>query len=282
MKPLTIALFITLCLIGFLNARDTPWFPHRSAHKAYQQQNFGTVKSIIEDQLVDKPNDPLLNYNLGTAYYREKNYPVAQNCFQRAATHAFSNNKPLHEKSSFNLGNCFYQNTLNMLPENWEKQDLDDKLRQKAIKEVEQAIEKYQTALKANKNNTRAQANKKIAEELLAKLKKQKNQNKNKKQNDKKDQNKQKQDNKQQDQKKDEKKQEQNKDKKQEQKNQPQQKQPEQKKENNQPQPQNLEKRKAQALLDKLQEDEKKKQKELFKKKVANTKPPKNKFQKPW
>lgn len=262
------------------------WFPYKKAHNAYNKKDFETAKSILEKEQVEKPNDPLINYNLGTVYYKQKDYPMAKLNFQRAATHAFSSNKSLLKKSYFNLGNSFYQNTLSMLPDDWEKDDtnLPDEIRKQAIEEVKQSIEKYKQILSVDKKNKRSETNKKRAEELLAKLEKKQNKNQNNKNKNDKKENKDKQN----DQKKQNKNQEQNKDDKQD-KKQDQQKQQnknnekeQQQQKQQQPQHQDFKQRKMQAMLKELEEDEKKLQKKLLAQKVKNTKQAKNDYQKPW
>ena len=249
------------------------WFPHKKANAAYHTGDFATAREILEKEQVEKPNDPLINYNLGTIYYKQKEYQFAKESFQRAATHAFSNNKSLLEKSYFNLGNSFYKNTLEMLPEGWEKDDknLPEETKNKAIAEVQEAIEKYKNALNLNKDNKRTQTNKKKAEELLSKLQKKQNKNNQNKQDkkDKKDKDKQNKDKK-------------DKQDKQDNKKQNDKQKPNKQKQKKEKQPQNLQERRAEAVLKKLQEDEKKLQKQLFAQKVKNTKQAKNKYQKPW
>ena len=246
---------------------------------------------MLEREQVEKPNNPLVNYNLGATYYKQGKYDRAKKNFTRAATHAFGQDKQLLEKSRFNLGNCFYKKTLEVLPENWEKQQIDPTIRKQAVHEVQQAIEQYKNTLALNTTSERATTNKKAAEELLAKLTNQQQK-----------QNKQKQDK--QDQKKDDKKQQDQKKQKQDKPKQDQQKQQDQKQEQekqNQEQQQNqqqqdkqetkldkrdkkesMESRRARMLLKQLQDQEKKLQKQLLKQKVKRIAKPKNSYQKPW
>lgn len=181
------ALFLHFLVFGSLLGQ--PWFPERTAYSAYQKKDYETAKNILQNEQVEKPNDPLTNYNLGTIYYKENNLDAAKESFQRAATHAFPNKKEILEKSYFNLGNCFYKSAVSTLPENWEKETekLDEKIKNQAIQELQQAIEKYTNALKQNKDNKQAKTNKKITEEILQKLQKKQTQN----QQDKKDEKKQ-------------------------------------------------------------------------------------------
>ncbi|MBU1007825.1 hypothetical protein KKA53_01995 [Candidatus Dependentiae bacterium] len=230
------------------------FLPSYNAHKAYQQNEFLKAQEILESEQVEKPNDPLINYNLGATYYKQKKYDLSKKNFERAATH-----KSLAEKSQFNLGNCFYKNTLDLLPETWEHKQLDPQITQRAIKEVKLSIEHYKSSLSINKSK-QAQTNKRAAEKLLTKLNKKQNQE-NKQDKQKKQEQERNQDNKQ---------------KRQEKKSKP---NKQNKKESLE---KSMEKRRTQVLLKKLQEQEKKLQKQLLKKKVNTNAKPKNSYQKPW
>jgi hypothetical protein len=258
-------LIIILSLTNF-SLDALPWFPSQSAKKAYDTKDFAKAQEILEKKQVDDPLNPLINYNLGTVYYKQKDYDAAKESFSRAATHFFGKDKNLHEKSLFNLGNSFYKKTLSILPEGWEKEkELDEKIKKEAISEITQSIEAYKKALSINSENEKTKTNKKAAEEILKKLQKKQGQNKqDKKQQDKKNK------------KKDQDKQKQDKQKKNDQKQQ--QKQQKQK----QPKPISMEQRKVQATLSKLDEHEKKIQKKLLRRKVKKDAKPKNNYQKPW
>lgn len=207
-KQLFFLVFIPLFNISLF---ASTMFPNYKAHSAYQQKDFNKAKKILEKEQVENPNDPLINFNLGTIYYKQKNYDLAKESFQRAATHAFANNKELLEKSYFNLGNSFYQKALSLLPPDWEKkvkadskEKIDDQVLQQAITAAKNSIEKYENTLKTNSENQNATDNKKAAEELLKKLmqkqQQQQNQQQDKKDQDKKQDQQQKQDQKNQDQ----------------------------------------------------------------------------------
>jgi hypothetical protein len=261
---------ILLCAIALLSIA---WSPSYNAFKAYQKKDFSGAQKILEQKQIDTPLDPLINYNLGTAYYKQKKHEAAKQSFLRASQHSFGKNKNLHNKATFNLGNALYKNTLDMLPENWEKEKLDDEMRKQAIAEVTQSIESYKNI--QDKDDERIKTNQKAAEELLKKLQQNKQQQKQDKKDQKKDkkQDKQNQDKQQKPQDKDQKKQNQDKqpDKK---KQQPQQK-PQQKKKT-------MEQRKREVLLSKLDEQEKKAQKARLKQKSKKQAKPQNKFQKRW
>ncbi|MCK4517772.1 hypothetical protein KAT92_03290 [Candidatus Babeliales bacterium] len=161
-------------------------FPAYNAHKAFEKKEYEKAKDILQTVQVEKPNDPLLNYNLGVIDYKKKNFDAAKQNFSRAATSAFSSNdKELLEKAYFNLGNSFYQNARKILVEDWEKSPPDgpapdEAVRNQAISETKSAIKKYDKILEIKQNQKQAQTNKKASEAFLQKLIKQQQEEKKK------------------------------------------------------------------------------------------------------
>jgi hypothetical protein len=279
-------------LLLFLGISSISWTTSYNAFKAYQKKDFEKSQEILEQKQVDSPLDPLLNYNLGTTYYKQKKYDAAKESFLRAAQHSFSTNKPLHEKATFNLANSLYKNTLDMLPENWEKEKLDEKLKKRAISEISQSIESYKNLLSKDEDGNveifRIKTNKKAAEELLKKLQQQQQKQDKQKQDKKKQQDKQKQDKQKQDKKKQQDKQKQDKQKQdQDKKDKDKQKKSEEQKKQEQQQqsqqkPKTMEQRKREVLLSKIDKQEKNLQKARLQKMSKQQAKPKSKYQKSW
>lgn len=270
----------TLCAINLL---PESIFPSYHAHKAYNQKNYTKTQNILEKKQVDSPNDPLINYNLGTTYFKQKKYEAALQSFERAAKHAFGKNNEIVEKARFNAGNCLYRQTLKTLGPNWEKEKPDKAIAAKAIESITKSIDAYKKTLLIDPASKQAQANKKIAEELLKKLQEQKQDKKDK---DKKDKDKKDKDKKDQD-KQDQDKQKQKQDNKEKDKDKKDQDKQEQDKQETQsvdtePKEEDLEKRRMASLLKQLEQKEKELQKKLFKQKVDVQIKPNNQFQKPW
>lgn len=290
-------------------------FPARTAYGSYKSKDFNSAQKILEEQQIDNPNDPLINYNLGTTYFRQDKFDLAKDCFRRSATNSFGKNNNLQEKALFNLGNSLHKSGISKLPSDWEKQEkLDEKLVASVVNELQEAVKAYQDAIKI-KPAKRTESNKKVTEEIIKKLMKQqqnkdknqdsKNQDKkqdqdkskDKKKNDDnkqdKQQNKDKQDKDKNDQKdkqqksedKKQNEQNENKEKNQDSKNQDskqQDKKDEQKKGDDKQQPVSMEQRKMEAELSKLDDYGKKGQKYLLKKRTEKDAKPQNSYQKPW
>ncbi|MBS1988637.1 hypothetical protein JST56_06655 [Candidatus Dependentiae bacterium] len=130
----------------------------------------------LEDQLVHDPKNPYINYSLGVALYKNKQFDEAKNNFERAVLYA--TNLGFKEQAHFNLATCLYKNALSIMPENWEspEQEVDVKILDQAASLVSNAIKEYNSTLEINEKNEKAITNKKEAEKLLRKILKKKKQ----------------------------------------------------------------------------------------------------------
>lgn len=171
-------------------------------------------------------------YNLGDAWYMEKNYLEAAAAFDTLRT--FKMDDKTRSESYYNLGNSLL------------KAGIDSA--QLAQKVLPQSIEAYKQSLRLNPADTNAKYNLAYAQKLLDKSQKQQQQQN----KDKKDQNKDQQ--KQDQQKQDQQKQDQQ---KQDQQKQDQARQDQQKQQQQQGQPQQISKEDAERILDALKNDEK-------------------------
>lgn len=109
----------------------------------------------------DKDSD-IINFNVGTALYKNGNYEEAINHLQKSL---LTDDKAFQEKVRYNLGLAYYQ-----LANALEKQDVDE-----AIKSLEKALTQYEKALTINPKDKDAKVNydriKKKLEELKKKQK---------------------------------------------------------------------------------------------------------------
>jgi Ca-activated chloride channel family protein len=147
---------ITPCYSGIFD-----WFsPAKQKSKVEQ----------LEEKLVDYPQDPEINYNLGVAYYKDKKLNDAIQCFKRAFD--YGTDLEIKKRSSFNAGNGLYQSVVAGLPYNWEKKEtkVDPQLLVQSIMMAKDAIEQYKKTLSIDPVDIKAKTNKKKAEELLKKL----------------------------------------------------------------------------------------------------------------
>ena len=199
-----------ILLLSVLNAKAFNYqkiIKNNKGVSEYQKGNYKEAEKNFLDNSVKNPKDPYLHFNLGNAYYKNKEYDKAESEYKYALQ-----NPDFKDKSSVyqNLGNIFYSK-----------------------KEYKKALENYRKALLENPNNSDARHNYEVVKRLLMKQQKQKNKNKkqNKKNKNKKDKkDKQKQQNKKQQDKKQEDKQKQQQQKKDQKKKDQKKKQEQQKK----------------------------------------------------
>ncbi|MBF0385336.1 MAG: tetratricopeptide repeat protein [Candidatus Omnitrophica bacterium] len=115
------------------------------------------------------PNSEIVNYNLGSAQYKNGNLEDALMFYQQAL---LGKDKMVRENAHYNLGNTYYYYGLGL-----EKDNID-----KAIEAVEKSLANYEKALGINIKDEDAKANhdfvKKELERLKKKQEEQKQQNK--------------------------------------------------------------------------------------------------------
>jgi len=119
------------------------------------------LNHFIEGQLGD-PDNPEIDFNIGTAYYRMGNFDEAAQSFERAAG---SEAQGLRSKGLYNLGNSRFKKG-----------------------EVEKAIETWKSLLKETPQDKRATENLAFAKKKLEEMKKQQDQKKDGEQQQKQDQ----------------------------------------------------------------------------------------------
>ncbi len=140
----------------------------------------------LQNQQVNRPNDPQINYNLGVALYKTNDFSGAKENFKRALDFG-KDTLALRERCYFNLGNTDYQQTMQLLGYDWEAKKIEPQVLDEAIKTITESIENYKNVLVLNKEDEKAQKNKSVAEELLKKLKKKQAEQQNKDKNKDKD-----------------------------------------------------------------------------------------------
>lgn len=94
-------------------------------YRAYEAELYEEALAGFVDEEVERPNDPQVLMNVGSAHYGAKNYPEAERYFQKAALSALP---PLRAQALYDLGNCafrqgklqeavaFYQGALELAP----------------------------------------------------------------------------------------------------------------------------------------------------------------------
>jgi len=118
--------------------------------EAYQAGDFETALEKLTDAKIEHPDDPLLDYNLGNAYYRTRRFEDAEASYQRALSRA--GDDAFRAQTYFNLGNtAFRQGKLDQAVAHYEKaleltpDDLDAKQNlEKTRAEIQRRIDENQ------------------------------------------------------------------------------------------------------------------------------------------
>jgi len=85
---------------------DSVFSKIRKAEKLYQEKQYDKALETYLDVQVERPEDPLLRYNVGNAHYQMRNYAEAEKAFLSVAS---SPDPVLAQKALYNLGNCAYR-----------------------------------------------------------------------------------------------------------------------------------------------------------------------------
>ncbi len=151
-----LTLFLVVCLLAGM-------WPGRSfaspGEKHFAAGEFEKAEQYYRKALEDDPDNPVLNFNLGDAAYKDRRYNQAIAAFKRALQ---SDNLGLQAKSYYNLGNARFrlgQQTLKSDPEH-------------ALQMWQEALKSYRSSLKLAPNDQDARYNSPLVKKRLEKLKK--------------------------------------------------------------------------------------------------------------
>jgi Ca-activated chloride channel family protein len=174
---------LAITSLGYRGAHASPG----KAEAAYKAGNYDLALEGYRSETKKTPEDPQLQFNLGTAAYKDKQYPEALKSFGRSLNVQDIN---LQNRSYYNMGNTLYRQG-----EGEEKQNP-----QETIKNWQASIQAYDNALKLKPKDQDAAFNRDFVKKRLEALKKNQKQkscnnknNKDKKEDKKKDDNRKKQ-----------------------------------------------------------------------------------------
>jgi len=168
---LAVLILLTIVLLGYRGAHASPG----KAEKAYRAGDYALAIKEYQSETQKAPEDPQLQFNLGTAAYKGKQYPEAMASFKRALN---VQDISMQNQSYYNMGNTLYRQG--------EKTEKNNP--QETIQNWEASIQAYDNALKLKPKDQDAQFNREFVKKRLEALKK--NQKDCNKCNDNKDQNK--------------------------------------------------------------------------------------------
>lgn len=135
----------------------------RQANELFKKQQWNGAIDHYLNALEQNQNADILQYDLGTAFYKKGNYEQSIEHLQKA----FSNkNKDLSSRAYYNLGNALYKKGRSL-----ENSNIDE-----AINSLQKSLINYQKVLNRNSKDKDAQYNQKFVEKELERLKKKKRQ----------------------------------------------------------------------------------------------------------
>ncbi len=127
-----------MCLVGWIAS----WKQSiRTGNDAYWKQEYDAAVDAYQTAVSEKPENPIIYHNLGTAYYKIGNFRKASTAFQTALIRG-----NLHNSADvyYNLGNAQFQ-----------------------LRDYTAAIESYENALGLNPHDADAKHNLALARQLL-------------------------------------------------------------------------------------------------------------------
>ncbi len=146
---------LTILLLGYRSAHASPG----GAEAAYKAGNYDQAADGYRSEAQKAPEDPQLQFNLGAAAYKDKQYPEALASFKKSLK---IQDIPLQNQSYYNMGNTLYRQG-----EQTEKQNP-----QQTIQHWEASIQSYENALKLKPDDKDAQFNRDFVKKRLEALKK--------------------------------------------------------------------------------------------------------------
>jgi len=160
-------IFIPLLIPVFLIGCES--FSLREGQRLYKDGKYEEALKIYDEALVRNPDSELLNYHMGTALYKKKDYQKAIDHFIRVLT---TEDPDLEARVTYNIGNCKYRQG-----ETFETIDLA-----RAAGLYQEALLSYKKATVLNEGDEDAKYNlgfvEKKLKEAFSKLEKQKDKEK--------------------------------------------------------------------------------------------------------
>lgn len=118
----------------------------KAGNEAYSRGNYDEAAAAFQQTTLDKPDNPIAHYNLGTALYRQGKFREAARTFQAALSRHSEGTEETLERSSilYNLGNAQFK-----------------------VGDLRGAIDAYQQTLRLDPQDTDAQHNLALALQRL-------------------------------------------------------------------------------------------------------------------
>jgi Ca-activated chloride channel family protein len=106
MRRLLFAIVATVLLIGSVRADDSYKEINDKAVKLYDSGEFDRATTLLEEARDKNPADPVVNYNLGSAYHQQGEYDKANDTYLNSA---LSKDSIMRAYSYYNMGNTEFR-----------------------------------------------------------------------------------------------------------------------------------------------------------------------------
>lgn len=130
-----------------------------TANELYKDGQYDASVEKYKEALKNDPESDIINFNLGTAYFKQGVYDKAIEHLQKSV---LTDDDMLREQAFYNLGDAFYR-----AGEKFLEQDLN-----KTIDLYKRSVAEYEKALRINKEDQDAQFNYEFVKKRLEELKK--------------------------------------------------------------------------------------------------------------
>lgn len=165
MRRMMVMTFMFMLVITAGDAAASKSGDIRAGQQSYTQGDYDAAITHYERALQKDPESDVINYDLGTAYYKTENYPQAINHLQKSL---LTDNPALRERAHYNLGNSFFKSG----------QFKEQSGVNSAVSSLEQAVSQYENALKLDQKDQDAHYNLDLAKRELERLKQKQQQQK--------------------------------------------------------------------------------------------------------
>ncbi len=123
----------------------------------------------LENDQIDNPTDPYINYNLGVARYKEGQYTEAIKNFAQSLLHV-GDDLALKKRGYFNQAKNFYSYAQSLLGPDWEQSNLEEQKLNQALESTQNACTSFKAFLELDPGSMRGKKALAESEELLRKL----------------------------------------------------------------------------------------------------------------
>jgi tetratricopeptide (TPR) repeat protein len=170
MKYGLIALLIVFTAQGVW--ADALYRKAKKGNRQYTEKKYGEALNTFLDAQVEAPESPQLHYDLGCAYFKQRQYDKAVEAFDKVLS---AKDIELVKKAAFNKGDALYR----------QGEDLVQTGKQEGVQKLQEAIEAYKKVLEFDPQNQPAKVNIQFVQRKLKEMAKpqdQKQQNQNQQQ----------------------------------------------------------------------------------------------------